>query len=121
MGNILMSRSGTPTAPLQTPEYRDFVETWARHCGAPPATFRGQLDATIIAELVAAGRDVIGYAEDLARRGERFRRATDRLLADLDAFLARFAWTDDHDEAQALSERIARARDYLQAPPGRAS
>jgi hypothetical protein len=41
------------------------------------------------------------------------RGAHDRLLADLAEFLARYAWTAQHDESLALYERIKTAREYI--------
>lgn len=44
----------------------------------------------------------------------QYRTALDRLLADLDELLARYAWTDHHDDAEALHERIVLAREYIE-------
>ncbi len=39
--------------------------------------------------------------------------ALDRLLADCDEFLCRYAWTAQHDESFDLHERIVKAREYI--------
>jgi hypothetical protein len=38
----------------RTEHYRSFLDTWAPHCGAKPAVFKGQFDVTLGAELEAA-------------------------------------------------------------------
>lgn len=42
-----------------------------------------------------------------------YRAALDRLLADVGDFLARYAWTEHHDDSLALYERIKKARELL--------
>lgn len=43
-----------------------------------------------------------------------YRAALDRLLADLAEFMARYAWTNQHDDALALYERLKTARALLE-------
>lgn len=45
---------------------------------------------------------------------EQYREALDRLLEDCGEFLARYAWTEHHDESLALYDRIKTARDYIE-------
>jgi hypothetical protein len=71
-----------------TPEYASFLKTWGAHCGAPKAVFQGHLNSLVQAELRAAGRDVVQYAQDIARQGTRNLRAIDGLTTDLLDFLS---------------------------------
>jgi hypothetical protein len=102
-----------------SPEYRSFLETWGRHCGAPRGVFQGHLNGLIQAELRAAGHDVVAYLDQLVGDTRRTERALDRLLGDVTAFLA------SHDcvaanhadqgcpDGAALLDRIATARRVL--------
>jgi hypothetical protein len=108
-----------------TSEYREFLATWARHCGAPASVFQGHLNALLQAELRAAGTDVLAAARELAERNAVYWRAIDRLTRDLIAFLG------SHDCVEAghvgegcpdgakLLDRLATARRVLGlgAPP----
>jgi hypothetical protein len=64
-------------------EYQQFLETWARHCGAPFSVFQGHLNCLIYAELQMAAQDVIDHVQDLQKRTHPNRKALDRLLTDL--------------------------------------
>jgi hypothetical protein len=71
-----------------TEEYHAFLKTWGAHCGAPKAVFQGHLNCLVQAELRAAGRDVMQYAQEIARKGSRNLRAIDGLTTDLLDFLS---------------------------------
>lgn len=43
----------------------------------------------------------------------QYRAALDRLLKDCGEFLTRYAWTDYHDDAVPLYDRITEAREYI--------
>ena len=103
----------------QTDEYRTFLKTWGRHCGAPQSVFQGNLNLVIQAELRAAGQDVVAYAQELVTRHALHWRAMDRLTRDLIAVLG------EHDcvlaghvgegcpDGARLIDRLQKAREVL--------
>ncbi len=80
----------------RTENYRAFVQTWARHCGAPRGVFVGQLDVTIAAEVEAATTEL---GAEIAR-----------LLADVEVRKAQIAELFDRAQvAEGRADRLARA------------
>lgn len=71
----------------RTEEYRAFLETWGRHCGAPLSVLRGHLNALIHAEQAEMGQYVIQRTQEMVERATPLHRALARLLTDTIAHL----------------------------------
>lgn len=110
---------------MPTEHYRTFVETWARHCGAPKRVFVGQLDVTIAAEVEAATAPLQSEVEQVAAQwqgklseatetiaetGARLNKANERIAA---VERERDAWGGQ--ASTLLAERNAFKRQRVEA------
>lgn len=108
---------------MPTDHYRTFVETWARHCGAPKSVFVGQLDVTIAAEVAAATgplqteieqvaahwQEKLSEAtETIAETGARLNKANGRVTA---VERERDEWGGKASTAPAEASAFRRQRD----------
>lgn len=95
----------------RTEEYREFLDLWGRHCGAPRSVFQGRVNMLIQAELAAAGQDIVREIQAMQAQNRTVWRALARLLTDLDAYLGTVP--DPAPVARALTDRVRRARSVL--------